>query len=329
MFYFFKFIYVIISKTLYILFYRRKETQWGKQFLQKIQDENGEKLDDFTFNKIVNSYAIFNTIICDAFSLLYGRTTNRNEKIRMLHYFICSSLMDNFIDWNLLSDDSLNRISFQPEEYVPETLSEKMFLQSHLVLKNFVQDLDSYIEITRKMFTAQKDSLLQFDEHIAEKELKRITFEKGGYSLLLCSFYFDRVTSDVEKNCWYKLGAIIQLTNDLYDIYKDLQESSFTLATKMQDAYFFQKYFEALIKDFKEEISKVIRDKKNILQFSVAMAGIYGLGLVAIEQLQRKQKDKNALLNLKPLSRKDLIVDMEKPSNFFRCVSLVYKYGKL
>ncbi len=328
MVYFFQFSWTIILKALYIISARKKEKAWAITYLKNLQHQYQAQLDGFTFYKIVDSYAIFTPVICDAFSLLNARKTNRNERIRILHYFICSSIFDNFIDWNLLGEEELYKISFQPETYAAQSISEKLFIGSHLFLKSCVKKTNEYIEVTHKLFDIQQQSAQQFNANISEKVIERITLKKGGFSLLLCSFYFDREASVLEKNCWYALGEIIQLTNDLYDIYKDLQNGSHTLATRMKNIFEFEVYFKNLINQFMQVVQNFAKPSKKKIQFAVSMAGVSAFGLIAINQLKNYKNDENGSVDIKRLNRKDIIVDMEKLPNIIKWLYFVYKYGK-
>lgn len=326
--YFTRFINTVFNKAFYIIRSRKKEIIWATDYVKKIEQSFHGKFDDATFKKIVNSYAIYNPMMCDAFTLLHGRLTNKEERERMLHYFICSSLFDNFCDRKELKKDELLAISFRPQYYQTKNFDEAVFLASHLKLKNYVKDQAYYDEVTHKLYNAQIDSARQFDGNISEDELKHITFSKGGYSVLLCSFYLDVDTSEAEKQCWYRIGSIIQLTNDLFDIYKDLQDGSETLATRMQNAYAFEQFFLRLTDDVKKEINLIecpISEKQN---FKISMMGICAFGLIALQQLKQLQGTALALPDFKEVPRKDLIVDMEKSKNLWLWIKLVYHHSK-
>jgi hypothetical protein len=326
--YFFRFTTGILSKTYHILSTRSKEQKWATNYLKSLELQQGGKLDDFTFNKVVTSYAIYIPMMCDAFTLLRNKYTNEGEKERMLHYFICSSLFDNFCDRAELTAAELNSISFEPDQYQPRNFDEQLFLHSHRLLKAFVRDKDYYNEVTRKLYKAQEDSALQFDKTISNEILEQITLDKGGYSVLLCHFYLDQQASAAEQHCWYQIGGIIQLTNDLYDIYKDLQEGSTTLPNRMKDAYSFHRYFGDLVQNIKREIAQLPASESAKQHFTISMMGICSLGMMALRQLIQLQGEAPLLPDLSSLPRKALIIDMEKPANLWYCIKTVYQQAK-
>lgn len=327
--YFSRFLYTVISKALYIINTRKSETKWAIGYVQNLEKQFGGRFDDLTCKKIVNSYAIYNPMLCDAFALLHGRVTNREERERMLHYFICSSLFDNFYDRKELTTQQLRKISFDPETYQAKEFDEMIFLHSHVLLKNQVRDQQLYEVITQKLFNAQQDSMKQFGDTITDEEIKKVTFAKGGYSVLLCSFYLENDTSAEEQQCWYRIGSIIQLTNDLFDIYKDLQDGSHTLATRMTNANSFNQFFLELVDHFKEEIRVLPYNTAAKRNFTMSMIGICAFGWIALTQLRSIQGDRLSLPQLASLPRKDLIIDMEKRENLWRWIKWVYHFGKL
>ncbi|MET6997553.1 hypothetical protein [Chitinophaga defluvii] len=326
--YFFRFTAGILSKTYHILTSRKQEQKWATHYVKQLEQQLGGQLDDFTFKKVVTSYAIYIPMMCDAFTLLRNRLTNNQEKERMLHYFICSSLFDNFCDRAELTADELYSISFEPEVYQPRTFDEKLFLHSHRLLQAYVKDKTFYSEVTRQLYKAQEDSALQFDKTVSNDVIAQITLDKGGYSVLLCHFYLDEQASPAEKHCWYQIGGIIQLTNDLYDIYKDIQEGSETLPNRMTDAHAFNHYFLGLVQNIKQEIAALPFSSKQKQAFTISMMGICSLGSMALRQLMQLQGTAAILPPFSSLPRKALIIDMEKPANLWYCIKTVYQQAK-
>jgi len=268
-------------------------------------------------------------MICDVFTQLHGRRTDDREKSRFIHYFICSSLFDDFTDYQLISERQLYDISFHPDNYMPRTFDEKVFLYAHRLLRNFVQDKENYDRISHELFQAQLDSKKQYNSQLDDQAIRSITFSKGGNSVLLCRYYLDIAPGDVEEKCWFQIGKLIQVTNDLFDIYKDLQDHITTLPNHISDVYTFEQFFVGQIKEMKALIAQLPYSLKTKRRFSLSMAGIYAFGLIAVAQLKKIQGNASRLPDLKTLPRKQLIVDMEKPGNLIRWFKFVYRYAKI
>lgn len=327
--YFCWFWYRIAGRALYIIRSRKAETRRAFSHLEDTGRAFNGSFNPATKRKIAISYGIYNPMICDAFARLHGRVTNENEKERFIHYFICSSLFDDFTDYQLITNEQLQAISFRPEEYNARTFDEKVFLNSHRLLYECVRDKESYHRITQELFDAQLLSRQQYKSTLSDEAIRNITFNKGGDAVLLCRYYLDMESCDTEDACWYRIGTLIQLTNDLYDIYKDIQDDIVTLPCRMADAYAFEIFFKAQIAEMNRLISRLPYPLKRRQEFSLSMAGIYSFGLIAIEQLKKIQGNAAQLPGLGTLPRKALIIDMENTGNLIRWFRFAYRYARL
>ena len=329
MFYFFKFCFIAVRFAIRLLRVRKKAQQQATEYLHALEEKFSGKFDDATFSKVVKSHSLYLSIVNDAFTLLHGRTTTAIEQERSINYFICSSVFDNFFDDKILSLPEIESITFQSETYTPQRFDEKVSLQAHFFLMNGMKDKAEYIQVLRNVFEAQAASVKQFDESISNEEIKHITFEKGGNAVLMCRYYLDVVPTKAEEQCWYSLGTMIQLTNDLFDIYKDLQQNIQTLPVRCVDAYAMEEFYLLQVSKMKQQIEQLPYSKNRKQLFSITMAATYTIGLMPIYQLKKIQQNLPQLPPLRSLPRKALIVDMEKASNIFQWVKFIYKYGKL
>ncbi|AYD47943.1 hypothetical protein [Arachidicoccus soli] len=253
------------------------------------------------------------------------RHTTKKEKERLLHYFICSSLFDNFCDNNEQPSTDLYKISFFPESYSFTSFEEHAFIQSNTYLKNNILDPEQYKKACEALYNSQICSTTQSDCQITDEEIKDITRQKGGYSLMLCSFYLDEISSTLEQQCWYHIGEIIQLNDDLFDIYKDCNDKIATLANRMQDAYAFHHFFISSFKNIEKEIWQLPYPNKSKQYLINSLIGISAIGLVAIRHLQKIQRASQRLPDLKTLTHHELVIDMEKITNRLRCIKWYLK----
>ncbi|BAV06348.1 hypothetical protein SAMN05421788_1076 [Filimonas lacunae] len=327
--YFCRFWLTVLRLAVSIINSRRKETARANKLLAQVEEKLGGTFAPATRKKIAVSYGIYNPMICDVFTRLHGRLTNNAEKEKLIHYFICSSLFDDFTDYDTITLEQLNAISFHPGEYQPTTFDEKAFLQSHLLLRNYVKDKTTYLDINKALYKAQLASKKQYQSQLPQEDIQQITFTKGGYSVLLCRHYLDINATKVEEECWYRIGTIIQLTNDLFDIYKDLQDQITTLPNSMTNAYAFEQFFMQQVTQMKAYIQQLPYSKGLKQQFALSMAGIYAFGFIAIQQLKNIQGNLLQLPDLQTIPRKALIVDMEKKKNLNQWFRFTYKYGRL
>jgi len=113
-----------------------------------------------------------------------------------------------------------------------------------------VKNINEYKATLSNVHQAQKDSLKQFDQNISKEEIVDITLRKGGYSLLMCRHYIDLPISNELDKAWYQLGGIIQITNDIYDIHKDLQEGICTLPNSIKNVEEIELLYKNLVTNF-------------------------------------------------------------------------------
>ncbi|HAI84357.1 MAG TPA: hypothetical protein DCL43_11870 [Chitinophagaceae bacterium] len=325
--YFCWFWYTLIRKAVYIVVQRKQETKRAYAMIAAMEARFKGQFNPATKRKIAVSHGIYNPMICDTFCALQQRTTSIKERERYIQYFTCSSLFDDFTDYHTITTEQLKAISFDAENYHATSFDERVFQYCHLALKQFVANKASYIKVTERLYEAQLFSQHQYNSQLDDDTIEAITFAKGGNSVLLCSYYLDTPVTDAEAQCWYTIGTIIQLTNDLYDIWKDLQDNIATLPNRMTNAYAFEGYFLQRIEAMKKAIAALPYGKKQKQHFSLAMAGIYSFGLIAIEQLKHIQGDALQLPALNSLPRKALIVDMEKIHNLKQWFKHVYKHA--
>ncbi|WP_423737547.1 class 1 isoprenoid biosynthesis enzyme [Chitinophaga caseinilytica] len=305
---------------------RKKEAPRAEALLKKLEAQFGGRMPEEARRKVIVSYSIYQPMIIDAFTALRGRKATLEEKERLVQYFICSGAFDDFVDRNELSPEDLDTISFAPENFQPRRIEEKMFLHCHLALRNFVRHRAAYDQAARGLFRAQVDSGKQSrPEPMSAEELLRITLEKGGYAVLLCHFYLDHDASEAERSCWYRIGGIIQLTNDLFDIWKDIQAGVQTLPNTMTDAHAFHAFLSAEVREMMEIIGTLPVPKSRKRAFLLNMMAICSFSDMAVARLRRIQGAAPQLPDLKTLPRKALIVDMEKPANIWHCMRYTFQ----
>ena len=130
-------------------------------------------------------------------------------------------------------------------------------------------------------------------------------------------------------DCWYTLGGLIQMTNDLYDTYKDTQNGIDTFANKIKNIERINYIYQEQTSYLYSNIKILPFNNKKKIEFAINMSIIPAFGQIAINQLKLLQLNNNTLPNFKNVNRKDLIIDMEKNINIIRLIQYAYKNGKL
>ena len=276
-----------------------------------------------TFKKIKKFQAIQQFVINDSFTMLENRYTNKNERESNKLYFVLASLYDDLMDENIVSKEELNEMFLNPKKATPITFSEIALIDTHLKLLNRVDDKEAYQVVLTSIHEAQMDSIKQLNPEISLDEILSITKRKGGYSLLMCRFYINMRADKNLDECWFALGGMIQMTNDLYDIYKDTHAGIHTFANTQ---YTYEKIridYEAQVHQFKLSIENLKYSDLKKLALKIKLSLIPALGYVALQNLKRLQGNNKSLAAFANYARKELIVDMEKVKNIIK----LFKYS--
>lgn len=320
-FLFLKFLYFGSSNLILAV---SREKKWCKDYIKSLEQQFGAELNDSVVRRAVESFGYFVPLASDAFTRLHGRKSNEGEKERLVLYFLYIYILDDFTDKEELSSQELQQIFYYSESYQPKRIEEQIFLHAHLKLKSYVRDKAHYQEVLSELFQAQEDSANQFNSVITNEELQRITFAKGSSSTFFCHFYLDLEASETEQKCWRQLGILFQLSDDLMDIWDDLQIGQDTLPTRIKDCKTFDIFFEQQMNIMKELIAQLPFSYKYKVHMMLSIISICAFAKTAIHQLYLIQGNQPELGDLRQQQRKALILDMAKFSNRVYFIKFTY-----
>ena len=232
-----------------------------------------------------------------------------------------TGLFDDFFDKRNLSEKHIREMMDFPDKYNPGNSNEELFVN---FLTRVIDNLSNYIffkEAFDKVFTAQVESLKQKNKNINKNEIIEISFAKGGYSVLYYRSVFSNIMLKKENEAIYNLGALAQLGNDIFDVYKDHKQNIRTLVTTSKNINEVREVFIKQISLTFEMFKKLDYKKKNINFFLRKMyLGIFCRCMVCLDQLEVLQTKTDNAFTPDEYSRKDMICDMEKPVNIFRAI---------
>lgn len=267
-------------------------------------------------------------LINDAFANLMDRDTNEFERTSNKLYFILTGLYDDIIDQKILSTEELDELFSNPLNNRSTLFEVKALVDVHLQLLKRTKFPDQYKSALAKIHQAQKDSLQQFNSQIDPTNVLDITLRKGGYSLLMCRNYIDLPSSEQIDICWYQLGGIIQFTNDLYDVYKDVQEGIYTYPNTSSNFNDLRDCFDQLTNDWKKTIDNLPFSKSQKDKLLIQLSIIPAFGYIALDNLSKLQEQQGVLPKFSEVLRKELIIDMEKTKNRIKLVRHAYHIAK-
>ena len=287
-------------------------------------------MDENDFLKITRYYGLaVPAVLGEAFCALRGKEMTAKERLASTSQGAMTGLGDDFFDKQRLSEAALKDFIETPEIFTGTTASEKLFLQFYKnALANTPQPTQMQKQIAR-VFQAQLLSKQQDKPGLSYEVIKDITIRKGAESLLYYRTAFDHPLKTGEEKMLYCLGGLMQLSNDIFDVYKDQQNGVSTLittATKIKELRFL---YSALLQIGTDAAYRSGYPKKNISRFlGIITIGIFSRCYVCLDQLEKNEKRSGNVFSIKLYKRKDLICDMDTAVNKWRSLRYHMKLSR-
>jgi len=272
---------------------------------------------DLKFYKPIRHYTTGLRITNLWFSTLRGYACSNDEIMAGRYLGAMTPLFDELFDANELCERGIrDAISsdYPDNEIIIILQAFRERLLGLVKNREFVgQTLDKIIE-------SQLSSLRQKSHNITHDEISQITFDKGGNALLACRSILDHPMDEIEENAVYKLGALVQMCNDVFDVLEDTQKGIKTMVDGIPDLTSFKSEYQDLIISVMLSFGKANYKKSNLRKFYTQMMLIISRGLVCIDHLQKSQRENNGVFDPSNMSREQLICDMEKPGNLLKSI---------
>src|SRR5207244_2927103 len=164
---------------------------------------------------------------------------------------------------------------------------------------------------------------------ISKEEMERITYTKGAVSVIIYHQCLNNIADEQMQEVLFLIGSLYQLGNDIFDLYKDVRDNIYTLINTCDDYLAFKEKFLARVQIQNQKIMALHYKEKNKKEFCIVMNTINARSLVGLDQFIHLQKKTGSKINWSELQRKDMIVDMEKPSNFLKWFHYIWKLPRL
>jgi hypothetical protein len=246
------------------------------------------------------------------FSLLRGKPPTPQERSHAIYLGAFTPIADDLMDSTGQTFEQLVRAKKN------DTADAILFAYLLEKLQPLIHESPLFATYFKKAHEAQNRSLKQLGkEKLGIEELKQISFDKGGYYTTLYRMVLQNPPKKGEEAAIYTLGAILQVLNDLFDIYKDHHNGVQTLVTNTADIPFIAKELKALESTFMAQYQALDYPATAKRKSLTAIMAIVTRGHVAIEHYLKLQ-GKAKKLDAAKYDRKPLIVDMEKPGNIWR-----------
>jgi len=307
-----------------------KQKRFNKKYLdpklELYKKSSDKSLTEKDLKKITDYYALgVSGVLGTSFCILRGYKMKLAERKAISYLGGISGLLDDLFDDTSKETRGLKDYILTPQEMKPNNDHEELLLDLYAEGLKESSRPEKIQQESLKVFNAQQESLKQKDKSITNSELEKITLAKGGSSFLYYRACLENSANQNEKKLIYHLGGLMQLGNDIFDVYKDHQEKIHTLVTRTIDIDVLRSYFTSELKRSFELAKACDYPSKNIEKFlkiiSLGIARVY----VCLNQFKVLQLKTDGEFSLEKYSRKELICDMQKPRNQLKAIQYYFK----
>lgn len=272
------------------------------------------------------------TFLSIVFGLMHHRRRTRSEKALFSNMAALSYHFDDLADAYRQEGREPQKWLNNPEAYGLE--ADASGLSLHL-LRNVYRCLPAawlppFKDNLLQVFNIETAGRQQQDRELDLDSVLSITREKGGHSVMMFRYILNTQMAIGEQEAIYAFGGLVQLCDDITDVWFDHRDQIRTLPVMMIQ----QGNLEGLRHLFEAEVTRVrllfeqvqLPNRLGGPETSWAAASILaGIARVCLEHYAQVQK-KNGTLPLH--DRAVMVVDMERWTNRFRLVGNLLRYNE-
>ena len=308
----------------------RKQRRFIRQVLENDIREaaisNDGTLDNKDFKKIRHYYGFgVPAIVGENFCTLRGIKMLPAERMASTYQGALTGLYDDFFDKSNLSREQIIKMMHEPGSYRVKTSLEKLFINFLLKVHENTPDLNLLNTAFDNVFEAQTGSLSQQDKAMSTDELIDVTIKKGGYSLLFYRSVFEHPMSNDERAAIYEIGGLMQLANDIFDVYEDSRQDIDTVITCSKHIQFVREIYEKQFQQAVKAVKRLDYPKNQVRRFLFKLSLGISRCHVCLDQLESVERSHGGVFEPGQLTRTELVCDMEKWRNKFRSASYFIK----
>jgi len=299
-------------------------------YLQQLEQTYNGTFYEEQLKKIRQYYGLLiPTVLGSSYKHLYNQPFTEDERKRATLFGILTPVGDDLFDIDKLDVEAIKEITYRPETYDAKTFSAHVAKEIQSFLLKDVPNKAAYLEAAKNVYEIQLETIKQTNPAITDAELERITYAKGGYSVII---YHQVMSEPASAEMWkalFYIGSLMQFGNDLFDMFKDLRDNIITLPDRCTNFTQLRKLYLSRVKECNRLIYALPYKQSRKEEFCFAMNLIISRSLVVIDQMISIEKQLGKPLNFKTLTRKQLICDMEKPKNILKWLYYAFKLPKL
>lgn len=305
-----------------------KQIDIQKKFLQQNTDpiikdayeKNDGSLDLADLEKINRYYGLaVPAILGEAFCALRGLNMSLKERWASTCQGAMTGLFDDFFDKDYLTDEAVEKMIRPGNESFPQKTNQQLFDCFYKKALEYSPDKKGVQEALLEVYQAQVASKKQIEHSITKEALIKLTFHKGGSSVNFYRTAFSPEATAKEIKLLNDLGGLMQLANDIFDVYKDREAGIKTLVTETTHIKNIRTFLKNHLIEYYKNAFETGFPKKNVAEFlNILSIGIFCRCFVCLDQLERNEKLTGNEFSVHKYSRKQLICDMDKKINMLR-----------
>lgn len=319
---------VTVSRFVFSFFKVQKQfnSRFIDAYLTPFQQQYGRTIQPGALEKIKKYYCLGIPVTCASYKKIYGKSLSEKERELATLTGIITPLIDDFTDEQTLGDEKIEALTSDPESYQPFTVEEEIVRTILCRLLKEVPSPKGFLNALNHTIQAQHLSRKQMDKYVTQGELLHITLEKGAWSHIFFHYLLDEIPGEETIAAMDTMGGMLQMSNDIFDVYKDFKDGISTIPNTCADYATFEKYYLSQCRKFCS-MTRALPYKKADLEFFITfIAFVMARGIVALKMLGGLQRTVGGgVLPIDKLERKQLICDMEKPVNALRTAWHTYR----
>jgi len=262
-------------------------------------------------------------VLGEGFALLHNRSLNHSERFCTTALGALTGLFDDYLDKKQGNTAELLLLIFKPEMAKVESDFERLFQTFAVKALENIPDKKRFENSISQIIDMQLESA---NQHILnDDKLLQLTLEKGGKSLLFYRMALPEEISAQEQEILFHLGGLMQMGNDIFDVFEDTIQGTETIFTRMTTVANGRSLF---IKQWQHTFDLISdSDLQNTQLFADIMA--FGLArcFVCLNQFEKLEHFSGSF-QPKSYEREQLICDMEKPKNLLSAINHFIQHKK-
>lgn len=293
--------------------------------LEAFQDHNNG-ITQADLIKITSYYALgVPAILGESLAVLRGKPLKERERYCLTYLGGISGLLDDLFDDPLKKVDHLEEFILLPEKLVPINAHEELLLHMYLKGLSFAAHPTNLKAQAFEVFKAQQKSIHQREDTLSPETIAVLTRHKGGTSFNFYRLCIEDQPSLQEEEMLFHLGGLMQLGNDIFDVWEDFKEETQTMVTGGTTIAELREAFKKDLDLFYTLAFETPHPRKQIVRFlkitTLALARVF----VCLDQFETLERSSGNRFRIENYSRKQLICDMQKPANQLKAIKYFLK----